>query len=383
MADFSFRISPDVIIASYACSRLGQFASEAGSRFMLIMDPVLRAVGLADTITQSLKDRNLDYFVFDEFGETADSKTVDAALKLAKSAHIHGIIAAGGGKAVSVGRAVAALSQEKDGIYEFLDGSVPGKKALPLICLCTTCRDAYVFTDKVPLVDSRTTQVKLLKIHNGVCKATVFDPNFSVTLTENQIESMSLEALCLACEAYLSQRSSFFSDMLAEKAVELLSWAMDGSASHNVTTPQEELLAQGGCMASLASASSSIGAASLLALAINGRFKISRSLVSAILLPYIIEDCAKFKTEKVENLAKIFRIEPPENAASEVMCQAFADNIRQRMAKANLPTRLKDLSVSVDQLALAAEDCGKLEFINNLPRAMTSDDLFELIKAAY
>ena len=136
-------------------------------------------------------------------------------------------------------------------------------------------------------------------------------------------------------------------------------------------------------MASLASASSSIGAASLLALAINGRFKISRSLVSAILLPYIIEDCAKFKTEKVENLAKIFRIEPPENAASEVMCQAFADNIRQRMAKANLPTRLKDLSVSVDQLALAAEDCGKLEFINNLPRAMTSDDLFELIKAAY
>ena len=30
MADFSFRISPDVIIASYACSRLGQFASEAG-----------------------------------------------------------------------------------------------------------------------------------------------------------------------------------------------------------------------------------------------------------------------------------------------------------------------------------------------------------------
>ena len=53
------------------------------------------------------------------------------------------------------------------------------------------------------------------------------------------------------------------------------------------------------------------------------------------------------------------------------------------MAKANLPTRLKDLSVSIEQLALAAEDAGKLEYANFLPRSMTSDDFFELIKAAY
>ncbi len=383
MADFAFRISPNIILASYAASRLGQFAQEEGSRFILVMDPVLRAVGLAEKVTQSLADRNIDYFVFDEIGETADTKSVEAALNLARSSHIQGVIAAGGGKTINVARAVSALINETQSVYEFFEDSLITKKPAPLIAVCTTFRDEFVFTDKVPLTDSRSGQVKLLKVQNGLCKATVFDPNLSVTLTENQRESMALESLCLAVESFVSQKSNFVSDMLSEKAVELLSLAMNGSSTITVTTPQEELMMQGGCMASLASSTSSFGAASLLAIAVNGRLKISRSLVAAILFPHIIEDCAKFKTEKIAKLATAFGINSSENPSPEAMCQLFADNIRQRMAKANLPTRLKDLSVTIEQLSLAVEDAGKLEYINTLPRAMTSDDLFKIIKAAY
>lgn len=383
MSDFVFRVSPNIVIASYSASRLGQFALEFGNRFMVVMDPVLRAVGLAEKITQSLTDRNVDFFVFDELNEVCDSKTVDAAVKLARSSHIKGIIACGGGKAVSVGRAVAAVFNEKSDIYSFLDGSTISAQPLPLIAFCTTCRDPYVFTDKVPLTDSRSNQLKTLKVPNGLCRATVFDPNMSVTLTENQTDSMELESLCLAAESYYSQKANFFSDMLAEKAAELLRITMDGSDSLSITTPKEELRVQGGCMASLACSASSFGPAALLAMAINSRFKIGRSLVASILFPYVIEDCAKFKTDKVAKFAKLFGIEPPENASDEDIAKTFADNIRQRMAKANLPTRLKDLSVTIEQLALAAEDAGKLEYINSLPRSMTSDDLFELIKAAF
>ena len=61
----------------------------------------------------------------------------------------------------------------------------------------------------------------------------------------------------------------------------------------------------------------------------------------------------------------------------------FAENIRQRLAKANLPVRLKELSLSIEQLALAAEDAGQLDLVNTLQRSMSADDLFELIKQAY
>ena len=52
MADFIFRISPNVVLGSYVVTRVPQYVKEYGSRFMVVMDPVLKDVGLADKILQ-------------------------------------------------------------------------------------------------------------------------------------------------------------------------------------------------------------------------------------------------------------------------------------------------------------------------------------------
>ena len=193
---------------------------------------------------------------------------------------------------------------------------------------------------------------------------------------------MSLETLCIATESYLSQRENFFSDMIAEKSAELLSYAMDGSPTLTITTPQEVLYSQAGCMASLAAASSSIGASTLLSLCINARYKISRSLSTSILFPHIIEDAAKFRSDRLAKLSRIVRACPQETPDNEAVT-AFAEYVRQHIAKANLPARLKDLNVSIEQLSLSAEDGGELDLITTVQRSMTSDDLFDLIKQAF
>ena len=139
---------------------------------------------------------------------------------------------------------------------------------------------------------------------------------------------------------------------------------------------------QGGCMASLAVSTSSAGIASILALAINARYKISRSLVASILFPYMIEEVAKFKADKIEKIARISGI-ADETLSREEAVQTFVENIRQKIAKANLPVRLKDLDLSMEQLAISAEDAGQLDIMTTLPRSMTTDELFELMKQAY
>ena len=65
MADFIFRISPNIILGSYSASRLGQFVQEWGTKFMVLMDPILTECGIAAKIKQSLTDRKVDFFVFD------------------------------------------------------------------------------------------------------------------------------------------------------------------------------------------------------------------------------------------------------------------------------------------------------------------------------
>lgn len=340
MADLIFKISPDIILGSYTLTRLGQYAKNLGSKFMIIMDPILKDFNLAEKITQPLTDRKIDFFIYDNFNDGATTKDIENAVILAKQSHIHGIIAAGGEKAINAGCAVAALYNENRSIYDYIDNPGTTADSIPLICIPGTCRAPYAFTNSIPVTDSRSRQVRQLKIKDNACTLMLWDPNLSLTLTENQNTSLSLETLCLACEAYFSQKASFFSDMFCEKSFELLSYGMDEKKSLDITTPQEILLAQGGCMASLSVSTSSPGIARLYGTA-------------------------------------------DEKLSRDEAVQSFTENIRQKIAKANLPVRLKELNLTMEQLATCAEDAGQLDIMTMLPRSMTTDELFELMKQAY
>lgn len=383
MTDFIFKISPNIILGPYTVTRLGQNALEWGSRYMVIMDPILKETGTAEKITAPLAERKIEYFVFDELTQAADTQTLETILNLARNSHIHGIIAAGGGKTLALAKAACALFNEPHTSYDYIDGGAPTAGTIPLICVPTTIRDAFLFTDRVPLCDSRSGSAKIIKTQNGICKLVLWDPNLELTLTDKQSAAMGLETFSMALEAYLSRKSTFFSDMLIEKALPLMSYATDGSPTLTVTTPPEVLYTQAGCMASLGLASCSAGASTLLSLTINTRYKIPRALVSAILLPYIIEDATTFAAAKLAKIADIYRITDSNEDTDEKKALSLAEYIRQRIAKINIPARLKDLSLSIEQLSLAVEDAGQTDLIDSLQRSMTTDDLFELIKKAY
>ena len=383
MTDFIFKISPNIILGPYTVTRLGQNALEWGSRYMVIMDPILKETGTAEKITAPLAERKIEYFVFDELTQAADTQTLETILNLARNSHIHGIIAAGGGKTLALAKAACALFNEPHTSYDYIDGGAPTAGTIPLICVPTTIRDAFLFTDRVPLCDSRSGSAKIIKTQNGICKLVLWDPNLELTLTDKQSAAMGLETFSMALEAYLSRKSTFFSDMLIEKALQLMSYATDGSPTLTVTTPPEVLYTQAGCMASLGLASCSAGASTLLSLTINTRYKIPRALVSAILLPYIIEDATTFAAAKLAKIADIYRITDSNEDTDEKKALSLAEYIRQRIAKINIPARLKDLSLSIEQLSLAVEDAGQTDLIDSLQRSMTTEDLFELIKKAY
>ncbi|MCR4733933.1 MAG: iron-containing alcohol dehydrogenase [Treponema sp.] len=382
MNDFIFRINPNIVLGSYTVSRLGQQVMEWGNRFMVILDPILNEVKVAEKILQSLSDRKVEFFVFSELTEGGTSRTVQRVLNLAKESHIHGIIAVGGQKAMNIARAAAAFYNEAHDLYTFVDGANPTTQALPCICVPTTFRCPFVFTNEVPIVDSRSNELQVLKVQNSICKLVIIDPNLMLTLTENQRAIMSLEILSMGIESYLSQKANFFSDMFVEKGLEVLSYAMDGSPSLDITTPEEILLAEAGIMISMAASSSSLGLGSMLSLTINARYRLNKSLVSSILLPYALEDAAKFKSAKLEKLAHIMRV-VPEDVKGEESSKAFIESVRQRIAKENLPARLKDLQVSIERLSLAVEDASRMNIMNTLPRSMSTDDVFDFVKQAY
>ncbi len=383
MADFSFKITPNILLGSYTTSRLGEYALQYGNRYLVVLDPILKDTPVHEKVSSSLRERNIDYYIFDEVPQSANSKHLKRALDLAKKSFIKGIIAVGGSKTISLARSVSSLINEDKDLYAFLDGEVqPTSQGIPLLCVITTSCDPFVFTDKIPVFDARNNQLKILQSQPNLAKLVLIDSNTAVTMTDNQLTTSALSILCMLTECYLSQKANFFSDMLVEKALQIAATTMNGPESLSVTSTKEELYAQCGCLASLAAATSSTGHGTLLALCCNARYKVSKALTSAVLFPYLIEECATYKAQRLATIAKMLNICSQDTPDTEA-AKAYADEIRQRLAKANLPGRLKDLSVTVEQFALVAQDAGKLNLINDLPKSMTSDDLFNLIKTAY
>ncbi|TAH55981.1 MAG: iron-containing alcohol dehydrogenase [Treponema sp.] len=382
MADFVFRISPNVILGPYTLARTGQIASAWGTNYMLIADPVLKEYKLIEKAVSSLEEKGISVFVFDEIPSAATSTTLEQALSLARGAHVHGVISFGGMKTASLGRAVAALYNEDHDIYEYLSGAQPYSGALPYIEIPSTGRDLCMFMDRTPVIDARNRQIKLMKTQSGICKAVIMDPNLYMYLSPNTATSMIFDAITLAVEGYVSTKSNFFSETILGKAIEMLLLALDPEQSKLVGTPSEMLVAQGGCLASMGVAVSSPGVASAISLACNARYKTSTSLVCAVLLPYIMEDASRARVDRIATIGKMLGVGSAGLSSSDC-AKAAVDDIRRRLALAGIPTRLKDLSLSIDQLVPAAEDAAALDMMNYIPRAMSSDELFDLIKQAY
>ncbi|HIW35500.1 MAG TPA: iron-containing alcohol dehydrogenase [Candidatus Treponema faecavium] len=383
MADLCFELSPRIVVSSYGVSRLGAFLSDLGKRWIVVLDPSLRETNIVKTVQYSLDNAELHYFIFDNIGPRAkgDSEIIADAAALASQAGIDGVAAIGGSRALNVGRFLAALYGSGKSVYDCLDaGEIDAARALPVVCVPSTAKNAHMFTSIIPAADARSRQLKLVKLKNGGGGSLVLmDSQLLVSLTDNQIVSAAMEILCLAAEAYLSDRASFFSDMFAEKSVSLLGsyFAADTAGSGS-----EELLTEAGCAASLACAASAAGAASLVAMTANARFSVQKSHTAAILLPYLIEDAVSYKAAQLDALSRLIGVAKADGTREE-NAALFAGFIRDRMASAHLPARLKDLNISIDELAAVVEDAGRLEAMNSLQRSMTADDLFSLVKRAF
>ena len=381
MADFIFKISPNVILGSYTSSRLGQFAKEWGTRFMILVDPILDEFGITNKVTSALQERNVDFILYDEIPTAPDTSVIERVLALAKDSHIHGIIAVGGTRISNLARTVSALFHELHTVYDFLEGATPSTNALPLILVPTTLCDPFIFSDRTPIIDGRNRHVKMFRTQQGLCKLAIFDPSLTVSFTDSQHTSMMLHTLCIAVEAYCSQRSNYFSDGIIEKALSIL-----GSVIHDtdevLPNPREDIFVQASSLISLAAACSSIGVGSGVSLAINARHKISRSLISTVMFPHMIEEIATYKTERLVKIVDLLKLDVHATTNSEKIA-ALTEFVRNRIALRNLPARLKDLSITMEQLGIVAENTAELAGMYSFSRSMTADDIFDMIKSAY
>ncbi|MBN1241686.1 MAG: iron-containing alcohol dehydrogenase [Spirochaetales bacterium] len=382
MADFRLRIGAEIQLGPDSILKLPLLLGDKSERVLLVVDPALsesRAVARARAL---FEERGLKAIAWDEGGARATSARAEECLALARGSRPKAVIGIGGVRTLSLARVAAALSNGGRTIDQLMDGAPPDKEGIPFIAVPTSYRDPFLLSELAVLADARDGSARLVHAPCARGSAAILDPNVMEGLSAKLAASCVLDALMHAVEGYVSARSDFFSDLVLERAAVSLVAALDAIIARPDDPAVRQEAVQGGLLSSLGLASSSAGLGTAVAFAINARFGVPKSSLAAVLLPWTLENAARGRLEKVAALASAFGDCDAEAPAAE-RADAAVEGLRMRLGKLKIPSRLKDFDLQLDRLVETAANARALDFVNYLPRLVSTDDVFDFIKAAY
>ncbi len=382
MPDVLFHVPTRVIFGLDTTNRISQLVAEYGERAFIVTESILYEGKVINKIQELLDKKDIPNIVFDEVVSNATSRTVDDGVALARGSHADIVIGLGGIKTLSTAKAIAMTVPSGIEMDDFLSGVQPEKPPLPYIEIPTTCRNPFMFVDEYLMVDARDRSGKLGRTPKGTTKAVLIDPKLSVNLPVKYTATTIMDTLLGSIEGILSNRANFLSDTYLMKAVEIIGSLVKEGFQNADDVRMRMNASAAGLLLGLGLATTKLGIGSALAFAINAKFLSPKSWVATILLPYVLEFSVNVRGDRIAAIAGLLGEDvsglPPVEAPARAI-----EAIRRIIASLNLPTRLREFDLSLDEMIEIAGSARTFDMMNYLPRAVSTEDIYEMIKSAF
>jgi len=382
MPDVSFMIPTDVRFGLDVVNRIAAVVSQYGERVLLVTEAILYEGKVIDRIQALFEKKNIQYIVYDEVVPHATSSVIDAGGGLARSARVQVIVGLGGVRTLSVAKCIAMVAPVKLDMDDFLSGVQPQGEALAFIAIPTTCRDPFLLVDEYLVIDGRDRVARIGRTPRGITRVAIVDPKLTVTLPPKYTATTLLDTLLVAEEGYLSSRANFLSDTYLARACELIGRTLPALIEQPDDLRVRMNASMAGLLAALGLSMSKAGVGAALAYAINGSFMVPKSWVAAIMLPHVMEFYSGVAAEKLSAVGKYLGEENGDATPVEGAARAV-EAVRRTLGQLGLPTRLRDFELELDDMVEVAGTARNFDLMNYLPRSISTEDLYELIKSAF
>ncbi len=374
-ARFDFETVPRIISEDYGCERLGVLVRELGvSRALFVTDKALLASGVLAHALASLVSAGIHVTVFSDVVADPPESCIEAAVLLARTSQVNGVIGCGGGSSLDTAKLVALLTANGGSLAASYGVDKVVGPRLPLVQLPTT---AGTGSEVTPIAIVTTPAGAKQGIVSRLLYAdlAILDATLTLALPPRLTAMTGIDAMVHAIEAYTSRhKKNIVSDMLAVRALELLSHNL-----HRVLTDGSDLAArramlEGAMLAGMAFANAPVAAVHALAYPLGGRFQVPHGLSNALVLLPVLE----FNLPVADTLyAELLPSLPPAGTASAVppTGRAFVDAMTTLLADTGLERTLRDVGVEKADLPLLAKDAMAIErlLVNN-PRDVRYED---------
>ena len=384
MTSFAFNTTRSIINEPGGIKRLAEICT--GVRFkrpLIVTDPGIVNAGLLDHVTNALEGSGLEYALFTEIVADPPVETIMAALDAAKSHGADGVIGFGGGSSMDAAKLVALILKSGEKLDDIYGVAMAKGERLPLILIPTTAGTGSEVTAVAIVTTGPNTKAGVVanQLYPDVA---LLDAELTTGLPPIVTAATGVDAMVHAIEAYTSLiQKNPYSDMLAVKALELLSKNLKPVIADGTNLEARQNMLFGACLAGQAFANAPVAAVHALAYPLGARYHVAHGTSNALLLPHVLRFNAPAAAKMYAELAPVCFDNVP-SGSDESKAAWFADQLEQLSLDVGLPPRMRDAGVTANDLDLLAEEAmGQTRLLKNNPRPVSQTDARAIYEAAF
>lgn len=296
------------------------------------------------------------------------------------------VIAIGGGSAIDLAKAVAAMLTNPHGesVQDFLEGVGQGltliNDPLPMIAVPTTAGTGSEATKNAVISSYDPPFKKSLRSDRMIPRIVLIDPELTVTVPATTTAYTGMDAITQLIESYISRKAAPIPQALSLQGLQL-AWPAISRAVHDGSDRSaREAMSHAALLSGIALANSGLGMAHGVAAALGVQAKVPHGLACAVMLPPTLRYNLPVKEQELAELGRVCLNDVSGNAAK--IASRFIDAVAQLCLDVGIATRLRDIGVRREQIAdLVPASQGNS--LSGNPRDVPPGDLQDLLESMW
>jgi len=381
---FSFTGAGKIVFGTGSFKKLAeQIRTLQGRCPLIVLDKNLAAAGFSKTVTDVLDGSGLKLSFFEQAEPEPRLELADEGARAAMKGRCDLVVGIGGGSAMDLAKAVAAVAGNKGKAADYLGlNKVPGP-GLPTIMVPTTAGTGSEVTFTAVFVRRNLKKKEGMNSPFLYPNIALLDPELTLTLPPEPTATTGLDALCHAIESYTSIQASPMSEMVSLEAIRLISDHLRTCVHNggNLEARAEMLL--GSLYAGLGLANAGVTAVHSLSYPLGGKYGVPHGLANTLLLPHVMAFNLPGNLEKFAVIAELMGEIVDDLPLREAAWQAV-EAVNTLIEDCGVHKTLADLDIPQEafpELAKTAMTVARP--LQNNPRKLTIEDAIEIYEDSY
>ena len=350
----------------------------------------LRANGVFEAMQASLRGAGLEVVDLGTISREPEVEDVDALVRqlsdLGGGAPGDVVLAMGGGAALDLGKAIAALATNRasDTVRDYLEGVGKGlqltQRPLPLIALPTTAGTGSEATKNAVISSTAGKFKKSLRSDQMIPEVALIDPELTVTCPRHTTAWSGLDAITQLIESLITPKSTEVTRALSREGLRAAIPWLKRACNEPDCRPAREAMSHAAFLSGVTLANAGLGMAHGVAAALGVHCQVPHGLACAVFLPTALRVNRSVAESALAEIAPFFSTRSWATPASAV--EFVIESISQLGRDLGVPERLRDLGVRHEQL-VELVPASRGNSMSGNPRSLSDTELRDLLEALW